>query len=205
MAARNLRTVLLWPQQVVLFRIKPKHLAKSSTSRTTRTPRGGGLADPAYLQCRKTCPRRVRCDSRKAAVDDGGHAFDRDRTLSHVRRQDQLSCQTRHHCLVLFGGREIAVERQQKQPCTSRGGLALTHGLPYLRDARQKREHMARVLLSQQKFDCLPHLHLQRLRRVRHVADRERKHAAFRTEHRTIAKEAGDRRSVERRRHHDDA
>ena len=139
----------------------------------------------------------------QTGIDHHPHAFDGQAGLGNGGRQHHLAPTglSRGDGPVLFVGPQVAVQRRQHhglgQPPAQ--GLLDPANLP---GTGQKHQHRA-GLRSQRLLDNRDHLILPpALARHRPVLHRHRKRPALAGHHRHIAQHPGNRRGVERRRHH---
>ena len=87
---------------------------------------GGGLRDGAKLQPVESCLFIEPLNAGQAAIHYSGHSLNSERSLGHIRRQDDLSPLTRREHRVLLLGGEVAIQlhhgqilffRNSFQPC----------------------------------------------------------------------------------------
>ena len=109
---------------------------------------GRGAADAAELQPVEAGRRVVAQAPHEAGVDDRRDPFDRDRGLGDVGGEHDLAARQRPEHGVLALGREVAVERQHRDPALDgerRQGLGRALDLA---DAGQEDEHVAGRLVE---------------------------------------------------------
>ena len=166
----------------------------------------GGAGDPHRLQPGQTAGRVEARHARLAGVDDHPHALDGQAGFRDGGGQHHLAtaCPRRADRAVLLRGVKRAVQRSEVdvrpphpfgQPVAGAQDLALP---------RQEHQQTA-GLLCQRLFDGPADLFLKPVRGITaEVAGFDGEGPALTFDHRRVAEQAGDRRAVERRRHHED-
>ena len=123
--------------------IEPDHTARCGACRAACTLRRRCFADARHFERRQARPWRIAGDARQTAVDHGRDAFDGDGAFGDVGGQNDLALRSGGDGAVLFGGRQVAVERKEQQvvPCRQRTTLAL--GAPNLRRTGQEDQNVS--------------------------------------------------------------
>jgi hypothetical protein len=145
------------------------------------------------------------CNPSQAAVDHAADAFDGDRRLSDVRREDELSVGGRLDNQVLLGGGEISVQRQH-HPCASASEFGAGFcGASNLRRSGKKDEQVPAFAGRGQPLQSRQDLLLQWAAiGCGEVLDLDLERPARTVKHRAPAEVSGDLVYIERRRHDDE-
>ena len=110
----HFRQFLRGPVEVLALRPQAHAAARRGASRPARAL---VRARPADLLDEQRIDAAIRIESRhprQTAIDHQPHAFDGQRGLGHVRRDDHLSLLVARHRGVLLGGGQFAVQRQHQ-------------------------------------------------------------------------------------------
>ncbi len=113
---------------------------------------GGRTADPDGFPAVDSARTVVADCPGEAAVDDSGHAVDRERGLGDVRAQDDFPAGGGPQRAILFLGRQRAVERKDDGSDAGRRRRETFGEPPYLGKSREKNQQMARVTALRQLF-----------------------------------------------------
>ena len=143
--------------------------------------------------------------ARHTGIDDGGDAVDGDRAFRHVGGQNHLGGGRWRDGTVLLLGRLVAVQGKHAPTLPARDGGASSLGAADLARPGQKHKHVPGVPASGEPLQRARDPFLDGRGRVRRVLDFKRVLAPFAANHARTAQIRGDRRGIERRRHHHDA
>ena len=151
--AGNLGLGLARPQIEIVARVEAKRAPRAGATGAAGALGRRRLADLGERERRQAGPGRVRRLPREARIDDRGDAFDRDRRLGHVRRQDDLPPLAGTDRPRLILERHLAVQRQHREAADA--GQLGERGLgpPDLARAGQEDQQIAVLVVPEDAAD----------------------------------------------------
>ena len=186
------------------FAPQPVANARSQPSGPTR-PLFGGVGGNAHrVQAGQAAARVEARDAGPAGIHHHADALDGQAGFGDGRRQHDFAPthRVRVQGALLIAPRQVAVQGQKRQPGASRFSFQPAQGLPDFRAAGEKHQQVAGMAVEGGDDGANHAIEIQSGGIARQIMSGDGIGATFADDEGRIPQQPGDRRSVQRRRHH---